>query len=186
MRKGLLTAAVAVSGLLATGCGAATAGAPQATSAGPSTSASGSAQPAPSPSTTIGSKSVTFDGDKMSLEVYRVERRGGLVVMDFGARNLSEGNVDNRESYAAVQDKLGRGGVYDVGAVSLVDPEGKKKYLPARYDGECLCSKNLKGRFVAPGRTMEFTATYADVPEDVTTVDVTFASYGSVTGVTIS
>lgn len=181
-RAQTLTGIAVAAIVAAAGCGSAAA----TDGSGTSTESSSASGPtAPTPTVLSGKqKDVTFHGNRMRIEVYQIERSGKLATLEFGARNLSDAGKDDPEEQAGPRDSLGRGGTYDVSAVALVDRKGEKKHLPARYDGECMCTRQLEGLFVPYDKVLRLNATYV-LPADVKTVDVSLDKYGTIADVPV-
>lgn len=167
-----------LAGAVLAGCGPAAAD--QDTGSGSRAAASGTTPPK-----ALTTKEVTVDGKKLEVEIYSLRRSGGLVVLEFGARNPATKDDGSEEAGVRLGGPFGVGDRDDASGVALVDDEGKKKYLPALYDDECLCSKNLYALAARPGKTTYLTASYAEVPTDISSVNVQFAALGTVDNVAV-
>lgn len=114
------------------------------------------------------------------MELYALERRDDLVVLDFGVRNGSEQNFGLRNAFSK------SGTSDDVTGVYLHDVEGKTKYFPAEADGQCVCSTDLRNFHVAPGAVLSLTATYGKLPADLDKVDLYVPSVGVLSDVPVT
>lgn len=165
--KRLLMAGITAGGLLAAaGCGTA-AGAADDT---PSPSL-------PTPTKTVAQKQVTTGDIQGRLVIFGLHRTGALATLDFGLVNESDKPISANALLS--RDRMED----DVSGVYLVDNAGKKKYLPARQSGECLCTTRLGRTTVVKGQTEYLTAVYAAPPSSVHSVDVSFPHFGTVTKV---
>lgn len=172
--KRLLLAGLTAGGLLAAaGCGTA-AGATDETSPSPSPSL-------PTPTQTVAQRQVATGNVHAQLVIFGLHRTGSLATLDFGLVNKGDDPI-------SANSLLSRDGMEDdVSGVYLVDTGNKKKYLPARREGECLCSTLLShARLgVGKGQTQYLTAVYAAPPSSVHDVDVSFPHFGTVKNVPV-
>lgn len=114
----------------------------------------------------------TAEGEKSGLRIDVTELKrgsGGTVMMKFTLANNTQENVHFGGHW------LGDGAVssdyYAVGAVHLIDPVGKKKYLVIRdADAKCICSRELAA--VKPGEKASLWAKYPAPPPDVQKVSI--------------
>lgn len=135
----------------------------------------------PTPTQTITTKPLRdTGGGQLTLELYALERRDGLVVLDFGVRNGTDEGFGLRNAFSE------SGTTDDVGGVYLHDVGGKTKYYPAKADGECVCSTELRGFQVSPGSALSLTATYGKLPDGVDEVDVYVPSVGILADVPVT
>lgn len=157
--------------------GAASAGTPA--TIGPSLS------PVPTPSKALASRVVSFQSTKLPLEVYSLKRQGTFAVLTFGVKNTSKDQALSGGNLL-FGSPFSRTGENDVSGVYLVDTKHRKKYEPAVFGMNCLCSGNLEDRAVDPGQTLYLSATYAAPPQDVTAMDVSFPKFGSFSKIPVS
>ena len=117
-----------------------------------------------------------IDGKKVELQLYQVVRDGAVSHLNFTltgdrvqiADALADGNYD-------AIDRDGR----TADGITLVDGKNAKLYLVASDgDGHCLCSRDLSAVLLGEEPTL-VSATFANPPADVTTVDVRVPSFGS-------
>lgn len=171
--KRLLVAAMTAGGLLATAsCG---------TAAG-ATDDTGSASPSPglpTPTQTVAQKQVSQGAAKGRLVIFGLHRTGALATLDFGLVNETDKPISTNSllSRDVMED--------DVSGVYLVDTSNQKKYLPARQQGECLCTNRLEHVSVGKGQTQYLTAVYAAPPSSVHAVDVSFPHFGTLKNVPV-
>ncbi len=137
----------------------------------------------------VAERTADVDGFKITLKVYPVKRSGELTNVNFSltrtdesedrfpiGQNFSDGDGDSSD----------RGG-WSVDGVKLVDPTSKQLYLAASDGaGNCLCSRGLAGVFIGPAETMTFSSTYAAPAKSVSSIDLIFPFFGTVTGVALS
>lgn len=194
MRRNLVVMASLAAAALAgvTACGTETSGGNAAQPAGASTSASASSvtdgpsiSPVPTPTQTAASKDVTIEKQQLPLEVYSLKRDGTFVTLQFGLKNSTK-DLNLTSGSWLRGSPFSRTGENDVSGVYLVDGKNKKKYEPAVFGQNCMCSANLDERQAGPGQTIYLNATYAAPPEDVTTMDVNFPNFGTLTKIPVS
>jgi hypothetical protein len=120
--------------------------------------------PALQPGSSAASVETGVDGTRFKLEVSSLKRGdGGLVTARFKLTNTGT------ESFYGLS-KFGGSGTID--KVFLVDPVGKKKYLPVKdSEKDCLCSETDG---FDKGESQELFATFPPIPADVSTVTVSF------------
>ena len=162
-------------------------GAPTTPGAGATTS--GTSNGAPSD---LGAPAATRDGtadhQKATIAVYPIRRSDTLAVLHFTVTvdpsakdgifvvNLfMDGDSTTGEGNSSVS----------VDGVRLVDNVGRKAYLAASDgEGQCMCSRHLTGD-LEPGNTYTFYSTYAAPPAEVTSLDVSFPQFGTVSRVPV-
>lgn len=137
----------------------------------------------------VATRKGSLDGQEVSLDVYPLTRSGSLVVLNFSL-SVDKSAPDNVSLYNSFGDSNDDAGHFDsaesVDGVKLLDGQNNKVYLVASDgQGNCLCTNDFFARSAEPGDTIVMTASYAAPPEDVTTVDVAFPNFGTVTGVPI-
>ncbi|MGQ5609526.1 hypothetical protein [Streptomyces sp. EKS3.2] len=132
----------------------------QASSAAPAPTATQQRSEMP-PATAIAK---TRGDDGIVGEIYRVERRDGMVTVWAGARNDGD-----KDFYASAWTDEGTG--YTLAGSSIVDRKGGKRYLALKdSQGNCLCTE-IK-RIIEPGETRPLYATFQAPPESTTEVDL--------------
>ncbi|MGC5264096.1 hypothetical protein ACPXCO_24060 [Streptomyces cyaneofuscatus] len=105
-------------------------------------------------------------GDKGIVgEVYRVQRKDGVLTIWAGAKNTGS------ENYLPVSWRNGTD-VYTLAGSSAVDKKNSKRYM-ALLDssGQCLCSERLGGS-IEPGATLPLYVQFQDPPQNVNEVDL--------------
>lgn len=146
---------------------------------GASTTAPSSTAPGtPVPTTTVASKPVDWAGQDARLEVYTLRRSGEVLVLDFGLRNLGDGDIGIGSEFGKGKDDE------DVSGVYLYDAESRTQHWPATTSGECVCTTGLGG--VGPGEVQLLTATYGPPDGDVDELDVHVPAVGTLTDVPIA
>jgi hypothetical protein len=190
MRRCTSLVVLAVVSLCAGGC---TGDQPTGSSARPTASAPAGeagtvAAGGPTPPADLGdpvaTRETTYDGAKVRLTVYAVQRSGQLATLTMGLTLL--------EPPAGRQDWTPFGVLTTnqfeparVNGVRLVDGKNKKLYLVATIGKDnCVCSGPLNTE-IGRGDTTLVSAAYAAPPPDVTTVDVVTPSFGTVPGVPV-
>lgn len=133
------------------------------------------------------SRTSSDQGNEIELAVYPITRSGELAVLNFtltlpasaqAPYSLSN-TFDDRNADASDSSP------FTVDGVQVTDPVNGKLYLAASDgDGNCVCT-NVLGAAVAPGDTRALSVTYAAPPTDVTTVNVNFPLFGTVTDVPV-
>ncbi|MFC8021637.1 hypothetical protein [[Kitasatospora] papulosa] len=125
---------------------------------------------APNPqSTTLPSEQKPIartQGDKGIVgEVYKVQRKDGVVTVWAGAKNTGS------ENYMPVNWRNGDD-YYTLAGSSVVDTKNSKRYM-ALLDssGKCLCSEKL-GDAIEPGETRPLYAQFQAPPQSVSEVDL--------------
>jgi hypothetical protein len=145
-------------------------------------------QPPPPPEGgVLANDTVQVQGSELSIDITSLKRQGQSMTLEFRITNVRS----DSDWYA--EDTLGRDlGAFDydhtVSGVELVDPVNAQRYLVARSDGEdgeCACS-STRGVYLSEGDSVEFYATYAAPPPDVTAINVEFPTFGAFTDVPIS
>ncbi|MFJ2629019.1 hypothetical protein ACIO6T_38095 [Streptomyces sp. NPDC087532] len=114
-------------------------------------------------------------GDKGIVgEIYKVERKDGILTVWAGARNTGT------ENYMASSWKNGTD-VYTLAGSSIVDRKNSKRFM-ALLDssGNCLCSERL-GDSIEPGETRPLYAQFQAPPQSVTEVDLQLGTMQVVT-----
>lgn len=175
----LTAAAAAVVGVVGlAGCGTERADGTGGPAAATTRSGDPSVSPLPTPSKAVASKNVSIGGQQVPLEVYSIKRTETLVTLEFGLKNTSKDSVLTGGDWLQ-GSPFSRTGEDDVSGVYLVDSKNKKKYEPAVFKGNCLCSQDLDQVMAGPGQTIYLTASYGAPPSDITTLDVNFPKYGT-------
>lgn len=126
-------------------------------------------------------------GAKLELSVYPITRSGELAVLNFTVSlpASAEDSYNLSDVFGDSNGDAGDASSWTVDGVQLTDPANGKLYLVASDgNGNCVCS-NLLGQAITPGDTRTFTATYAAPPTDVTSVNVSFPIFGTVTDVPV-
>lgn len=121
-------------------------------------------------------------GQRGRVEITRLQRQGKSVLLVFTFTNLSDESWYTGDMMGAARND------WTVAGVTLVDPVNGKRYLVARSgsrDGPCVCSKRANVH-VAPEATVEFNATFAAPPPDVTQINVDIPNVGVLLDVPIS
>lgn len=126
----------------------------------------------PKPSQTVTSKKGFSNVADAELEVYDLYRHGDLVTLEFGLRSESK-PVSVNEVFSQSES------ADDVSGIYLTDTKNKKKYLPAKYGNDCMCSSELRQYVVAAGQTQYLYATYGAPDSSVTAVDISFPHAGT-------
>jgi hypothetical protein len=162
---------------------------PPATPSSPSPAGSGETSPAPAQPPAGGvlaSRELQDDGHDLLLEITGLQRQGQTLSLAFRITSVAA-SEPGAEWYMG--QSLGDGvNDYTVSGVTIVDPANAQRYLVARSggeDGECACSQGTNIWF-SEGDTVEFFASYAVPPPDVTTVNVEFPMFGVFNNVAIS
>ena len=112
--------------------------------------------------------------------VTELKRSGPTVILNARLEPTQEvdnsvsGRINNELSDGQTQELTGgsteEGDVFD--GVSIVDPEGRKKYLVARdSEGRCVCTNQLGSEFVGQG-PVNLEATLSAPPADVQRVNL--------------
>ncbi|MFI5864584.1 hypothetical protein [Streptomyces sp. NPDC051546] len=149
--------------------GDAPAGATQASAAAQENASKSSGAPADPQATTLPSEQKPIartQGDKGIIgEVYKVQRKDGVLTVWAGAKNAGS------ENYAAVNWRNGDD-YYTLAGSSVVDKKNSKRYM-ALLDssGKCLCSEKL-GDSIEPGETRPLFAQFQAPPQSVNEVDL--------------
>lgn len=131
----------------------------------------------PAPSRTVASRTKPFGGGRARLEVYGLRRSGGLLVLDFGLRNLGD-------RLLPIEDAFGKGKARpDVSGVYLYDARNRVEHYPATSGGSCVCTTGLEG--VAAGQVQPLSATYSPPPAGVHELDVHVPGFGDLNDVPI-
>lgn len=137
-----------------------------------------SALPTPAKADPAATKKVTWDDQRGEWSVFELYRHGRYVTLEFGVTNLSADEF-------GIGSTLSRGEVAeDVSGVTVRDPVGRKRYLPATVGGECLCTSRPYA--VGSRQTMYLTATYAAPPKGVDAVDVSVPNVGTFADVPVA
>ncbi len=143
---------------------------PAAPAAAPATAATATTPPAAATPNAIASA----EGEKPGLRVDVTELKrssGGTVMMKFTLSNNSQENVGFGGYWLGDNAAGGDTDYKAVGAVQLIDPVGKKKYLVMRdADRKCLCSRELDS--VKPGEKANLWAKFPAPPPDVQKITI--------------
>jgi hypothetical protein len=167
--------------------GAPSSGAPSSgrpSSGAPSGGGSGSADPNQFGPVTA-TRTAALDGEKAALSVYSVTRDGSVSHVNLTLRILNDGRVQVADAFSdGNYDAIDKSG-FAADGLQLVDGKNSKLYLVASDgQGQCLCSRDLSGVF-ADDEPVVISATFANPPADVTTVDLRIPSFGVVTRVPV-
>jgi hypothetical protein len=178
MRAGTIALACAVAAVAASGCGSDKKAKTVKTPAGKSEPEATATPQAPARPAIDGEGA--RNGWRFRFTIDALQRSGPTVIVNAKVELL---NGDEDASwqisdafddgfYQELEDGNSESGhVFD--GIALIDPVGRKKYLVARdSDGNCVCSNNLSGTFVAPGAPVTLQATLTAPPPNVKTVDV--------------
>ncbi|WP_405642253.1 hypothetical protein [Streptomyces uncialis] len=170
--RGALIATAVATGLLLTlaGCGSGDGGdAESGKASSPSTTQSKSSQPENEPSQTAQQEVLaeTRDGD-ITVQITSAKRdQGGFVTVSGQVRNGGSGSWMAANWQSDERELEGNGG--SLSGASLVDDEGKKRYLILRdTTGRCLCTKFERLR---AGDSASWFAQFPSPPEGTTKVD---------------
>lgn len=135
----------------------------------PSKSAGGASEEAPAESQAPSEGAVlatSKDGD-VTVTVTSANRDAGGFVTLTGSLTNNGSKAWYAEDWQSAETELAGNGVSMAGA-SLVDEEGKKRYLVLRdTNGRCLCTKFSR---VTPGEAKDWYAQFPAPPEDTTEV----------------
>ncbi|MGH9212857.1 MAG: hypothetical protein ACRD2C_19635 [Acidimicrobiales bacterium] len=124
----------------------------------------------------------------MRLDVVSLERDGGLVVLELILSNEAEEADDSDEQrYVSPLHEFGGGeSRTDLAGVGLIDQAEQKMYLPVLDSADvCLCSDMTRLPRIDPGGSVDLTATFGGVPEDVDTLDVHVPGFPLIAGLTV-
>jgi hypothetical protein len=154
----------------------------------PSESSSGS-----SPADDLGDPAATrtgsADGQKVSLQVWPVQRSGSTAVLNFAMTvdPAAKQAVSLFELFGDANSDTGNNNSgASVDGVKLVDTENSKLYLVASDGaGNCVCTNTFSGASAQAGEVVTMSATFAAPPEDVTSVSVTVPTFGTFTDVPV-
>lgn len=138
----------------------------------------------------LASSQVSLGGTPLRLDVTGLSRQGEGVVLRFSLVNES---ADDRTFVDLGSREFGdQQGGFSVAAdaadgITLLDPASGTQYRVARSSEEgCLCSKIDYKTSINAGASVQFFATFADVPQHVTQADITFPGrFGSLPGIPI-
>ena len=126
-------------------------------------------------------------GTELELRVYPLARSGELAVLNFTLTlpRSAEQSFGLASLFTDHNSDVGDSTSFAIDGVQLTDTANGQLYLVASDgEGNCVCSINL-GASLEPGDTKAFSATYAAPPEDVTDVNVSFPTFGTVPGVPV-
>jgi hypothetical protein len=134
-----------------------------------------------------------YTGEQVPLriDVTGLVRNGDAVELSMTLTNENPLNPDAEEdagSYDPNTDFMENAASddYDISAVSLVDHNAKKRYLPALDSaGACLCTAGLYDHRIQPGESIELAATFGGLPSDVSQVDLHVPGFEPITGIAI-
>ncbi|HEY8472367.1 MAG TPA: hypothetical protein VIL37_06980 [Natronosporangium sp.] len=144
-----------------------------------------SAAPPAQPGGVLASRELQDGGAKLQLDITGLQRQAQTVILTWRITVLSGDDDGNW----FVADTMGSGNLdYTVSGVVLIDPVNAQRYLVARSggeDGPCACSDNTNF-WMDEGDSVEFHATYAAPPADVTALNVEFPRFGAFTNVPLS
>jgi hypothetical protein len=135
--------------------------------------------PAPEVTDAVASRTTSYDGDRVRIDVLSLRRSGELSVLQLRETYLGT------ESYN-INNDLGSGAAdYDLSGITLVDGENGKRYLTAHdSDDDCVCSRTI-GVTIKPGSSYTLSATFAAPPSDVRTVDLAIPGLGTINDVPV-
>lgn len=122
----------------------------------------------PTPGKAYVTKNVTLQGKKFPVEMYGVQRHGGLATLEFGVKVPPEAGL------LRLRGLFSRGSFLDdtVDGVDLVDRTNSRRYLSGKYVEQCFCSTDFGRWNVGPGQTLYLSATYVAPPDGVEKVDI--------------
>ncbi|MBX6382290.1 MAG: serine/threonine protein kinase [Microbispora sp.] len=120
----------------------------------------------PPPKGPLASRDVQIGGVSLHVTVDSVLRRGTSVSVQWTVR------ITGKYSWWP-KDLFGD----DFSGAALLDPPSGSKFMPARKNDACLCSK-IPARWLEKGDVLPLYATYTNVPEDVETVAVDAPGFG--------
>ncbi|MQA79774.1 MAG: hypothetical protein GEV10_15055 [Streptosporangiales bacterium] len=137
-----------------------------------------SALPTPAKADPDATKNVAWDEQRGRWSVFELYRHGRYVTLEFGVTNLGD------DEFGIGSTLSRREAAEDVSGVTVRDPVGKKRYLPATFAGGCYCTS--RPYTVGSGQTMYLTATYAAPPKGVEAVDVSVPQVGTFADVPVT
>lgn len=108
----------------------------------------------------------------VTLEVYDLQRTGGLSVLRLGLRNTRADDFGPIDRFQAPELKIPR--IHDLSGVALLDPAAQQKYLPLRDSTRfCLCSGAIDfDGYLKPGVTDVFWVGFVAPPATTRSVEV--------------
>jgi len=128
------------------------------------------------------------DGKKITLQLYPLLRDGSTSHLNM-TLSSSVGATDRVQIAQLLSDKNSSSGdksLFAADGLQVVDGKNAKLYLVASDGtGQCLCSRGLEGVFLQSNAPVMFSATFAAPPADVTQVDVSIPSFGTVKNVPV-
>lgn len=183
--------ALLMSSLLLVGCASGESAderrAPSAASTSPAQTNSEASTPgtaptsaSPRPTTTTTSTPFRDPQGNLILEIYALQRREDIVVLDFGVRNAGSDVV-------GIDRLLGKDErSADVSGVYLHDVGEGYQYWPAEAAGECACSTDLDRFGIKPGHVRHLSATYGELPADIDRINLVVPHVGTIEDVRLS
>lgn len=119
------------------------------------------------------SRDIRVGGHVVTVEVYRIRRHGPFATLEFGMKA-------KRAPYIWVKDQFDDYNLFGgATGVKLIDRPGGDRYLPARFDGYCMCTSGAGNWIVNQGQTVTYFVTYAAPPAGVRYVDVKTPNFGT-------
>jgi len=116
-------------------------------------------------------------------------RDGGVSHLNFTLTSdaKEENKVQIADLLSDSNNQASDKGAWAADGLQVIDGKNSKLYLVASDgQGQCLCSRQLLGKYVFAGQPMVLSATFAAPPADVTTVDVRVPGFGTVVRVPVS
>ena len=147
--------------------------------------------PVPSGSASTGEEPVatrpgSFDKDKVVATLYPVRRSGETASVNlYIAAQDADGTFMLLNSLGDGNTETSSKALTSVDGIRLIDPVGKKAYLPAvTADGQCVCSPD-DGATGEIRSSVWVTVTFAAPPAQLTMINVTVPTFGTFTDVAI-
>jgi hypothetical protein len=120
----------------------------------------------------------------LRIDVVALERDDDLVELRVRLTNEGEAGSPDFEPWSGFADSDST--AWDFSGAALVDGGAKKLYLPVLdSEGDCLCNTDMAEIAIPPGESVEISATYGGVPDDVDELDVRVPSFPSIEGVPV-
>lgn len=143
----------------------------------------------------LGSHKTSDGKTPLQIDLNEVRADGQVMTVTWSARNLEPASERWQvKSFFAdgIYQKASDGSTAPTetggpaDGVYVVDSKNAKRYLPARdAQGNCVCSQDGSGTFIAGGQTVSFQAVFKAPPADVSAVLVAIPHAGVFSGVKV-
>ncbi|WP_394277262.1 hypothetical protein [Luteococcus sp.] len=136
----------------------------------------------------VASRSATSAGNQFTLKLQPLQRSGSTVVLSAELIvDKAGGDVtSSRDLLSDPNDSISQA-KGSMNGIGLIDPAGQKLFMPATTDqasSSAVCSPSFPTS-IAAGDTITVSCTYAEIPTNLTSLNVQAPHFGTITNVPV-